>query len=805
MNIIDLAITETGSAEGLVDFLKTNPNLDVNGVIQGGTEFISDSDQVRNSKMVDYFGNLQVRVNTGDLGVPEPPYLSPIGGYIGKAGLEWVGGNPSSKHEVWRRKKGGTEFFKVATVDAGLDSYLDEGLEHGATYEYKVRVAEVGSLEFSNTVEVSTLAPDLVIRSNSPENVSIAGTGTWVHEGGFSYLFATSGKEAVTALYLCDAQVQGVVDLSSSSWTNMSYVCVNNATNLDLRLGDWINRDSVQVKAVNSYVFKEALKPFIAHVRAVNGTASNTGRVLDIGVITLDLDSQADAQLMDDIDFLTNNGWDVKIVYGKLLSFKVQTRTFVDLRGRVAENAGEELWMKGGEVFESGYVANTETVELYHSDIDALAEVDLSFLGLNVLDLSQSVFDATQARVINVQGNALAVDDVVNQLEVTQDLTIDMLGVQSQAKVAGQWDYDMHVNRLAVLEQVAIDYGVNVVVNKFFAGVQELISAPLETVHGSDYGLTYITDGQYICGSSLDGTVYSVGLVINGSGNFEAKDRLWFFYTFTDNRVVNIINQPLVNDMRFATGTVFNGYLSYQFSNLGVGKLDFSGVDRTSTNSLTGMQFIQNPNLTEVNFNPLVEIKTNVSSIGGGIFFSNCPLLENAVLPKTDYLQIRFCPATNFVHAIGTNYKRLKIESTNIESFDWRNHTDGNTFNILDYLYVVDNPNLHTFYFPENAYFNERFFYMYNNPLLSVNPFEYVQGTNHWGNSSSNRQRNFSGCALMDAEAVLQKIMQMTTTPTTDGYHRGGINMIDCANTGNATDEVATLLAPPHDFSNIVV
>ncbi|NME68995.1 fibronectin type III domain-containing protein [Flammeovirga aprica] len=421
-NILDLVLTVEGSIEGLPFFLDRNPHINPNGLVPAGTEVILDTENQERAEVVNYLSSRNIRVNTGDIEIPSPPSgLSaiPTPSEIGSITLNWYDNSQGLyAFEIWRRKKGALDFLLVYESEIGETTWRNDNLDHGTTYEYKVRVKGfAGAVEFSNIAEATTPKADLEIRNTNSSKLVATGTNfVWDHRAGISYLFALSGKDKINSISACDAGVNGVIDLSSNNWLNLVYICFKNALNPDIRLGNWVNQTGVTLDVENAFYEPSDFERMLAEIERVNDpNIVISGRTFNAGIVLVDLDDNPTMQ--GRIDALTVLGWTIKIVNYKLLSATIGERTYVDFSNRVTANSGAELWfVNSRRVVGDIQLENGDIVELYHSSV-----LNTSLINLNSCSISK--FSPSEI----LQESSITVELNFNQVlssQILQEITV---------------------------------------------------------------------------------------------------------------------------------------------------------------------------------------------------------------------------------------------------------------------------------------------------------------------------------------------------------------------------------------------
>lgn len=278
----------------------------------------------------------------------------------------------------------GESLLKVTVngLDVITESLIDGNkIQDGVNYKL--------SAEFSQ----EQLTPCLQFFASNPDNITVSppSAGFWIHSGGISSLYCFNGRGDVTAINACDAGVSGTVDLSSSEWTSLVYVCFDNANNLDLKLGDWINQEGVSIQVQNAYFNKDAFEALITEVESVNDDMNVIpNRDLNCGNVLVDLSQFPDLQQR--IDDLIALGWNITIVNQKALTIQIGESKLVNFDQRVTENSGQELWVRGNQRLVGEVQVNVnDNIEMYHSSINDIVEINCNELGGTFLFLENEL------------------------------------------------------------------------------------------------------------------------------------------------------------------------------------------------------------------------------------------------------------------------------------------------------------------------------------------------------------------------------------------------------------------------------
>lgn len=455
-NILDLVLTLEGSIEGLPAFLERNLHINPNGIVQAGTEVILDTENQERAEVVNYLSSRNIRVNTGDIEIPSPPSgLSaiPTLNEIGSITLNWSDNSQGLyAFEVWRRKKGALDFLLVYESEIGETTWQNDNLDHGTTYEYKVRVKGfAGAVEFSNIAEATTPNADLEIRNTNSSKLVATGTNfVWDHRAGISYLFALSGKDKINSISACDAGVNGVIDLGSNDWLNLVYICFKNALNPDIRLGSWVNQTGVTLDVENAFYEPTDFERMLGEIERVNDPDNVIlDRTFNAGIVLVDLDDNPTLQTR--IDALTALGWTIKIVNYKLLSATIGERTYVSFDNRVTANSGAELWFCNGQRIVGGVqLKQGDLVELYHSNYNTVELISLTYFSLGQFEMESILINSSIKIDLIGNDNTFDLENIHGFDKITTGgCQIKLLSKKGRDNTFEDWDFleDMAMNQ----------------------------------------------------------------------------------------------------------------------------------------------------------------------------------------------------------------------------------------------------------------------------------------------------------------------------------------------------------------------
>ncbi len=339
----------------------------------------------------------------------------------------------------------------------------------------------------SAELQEAVASPCLQFAASNPSGITVspANAGYWVHSGGISSLYCNNGREGVSGISACDAGVTGTVDLSSSEWTSLVYLCMDNANNLDLKLGDWINTEAVNISVQNAYWKKDDFEALITEIESVNSLNVIPNRVLNCGNVLVDLSQFPTLQAR--IDALIALGWNITIVNQKALSYTVGQNTLFNFNQKVSENSGQELWIRGNERL-TGEVQTIvgDVIELYHSDISTIIEININDAGLTFLYIEEAL-------------NAIACTILAKRnLYKTQSINIIKSYLDQLITNGDNVDslITVNINSLQVGDLYSHDDYYNNIVN--YTNSDRLISYTLRFEKGSNYSQSYEDEGNYV-------------------------------------------------------------------------------------------------------------------------------------------------------------------------------------------------------------------------------------------------------------------------------------------------------------------
>ncbi len=260
-------------------------------------------------------------------------------------------------------------------------------------FEIEVKQAEYNNYLDLQIVQPDLPEPDLILYNTDSSLISATGNGVeWVHNPSVSYLYATDGKDKVSSITACNAGVNGLVDLSSNEWLNLAYLCLKNGNNIDLKLGEWINKDNVTIDVENVFYNLDDFDTVLTELETVNDGNEFDGRVFNVGTVLVDLDSRPDIKAR--IDALELLGWTINIVNYKILSATIGYSNFANFKNRVTSNNGSEIWLLNSiKIIDSTNLNEGDVIELYHSDYTFITEINMNDLGVLYPNLSDIIND----------------------------------------------------------------------------------------------------------------------------------------------------------------------------------------------------------------------------------------------------------------------------------------------------------------------------------------------------------------------------------------------------------------------------
>jgi fibronectin type 3 domain-containing protein len=148
------------------------------------------------------------------------------------ARLEWTNVANETGYKIERRVDGSSEPFRqIATTARDVTGYVDDGLEAGKTYIYRVRAAnEAGNSAYSNTAAVTVperpavpLAPRLVTAVAGPRAVRLSWTNV-AGETGYRIERKVDGSaEGFREIRAVGANVTTIVDEGLTTGTTYVY------------------------------------------------------------------------------------------------------------------------------------------------------------------------------------------------------------------------------------------------------------------------------------------------------------------------------------------------------------------------------------------------------------------------------------------------------------------------------------------------------------------------------------------------------------------------------------------------------